>query len=1353
MESNPGKRVGSPASKLLGIARLAGTILLCVLLALGAYYILYIQKKESYLVGRNFRLLETLGEEISGAAAGYGQFLASGSSLEIDGLVRLTQCDARAQSVQNRESILWWPRNTSHIMIAAPQPKGVCADLDPRKLFPAPRPGSKPIFDGMLLARKSGEVVYSDRLTELGITQLAPLLNEEKAKPAQTGGKENDSMLTSARHQTVWLGDRKYRLFLEPISLPIGEKPQEQTVEPWILGGLVSADDFTYKTMAIPSSSLLGLLAALLLAILSWPMVRLRLIGERQRVRIADVLLIGMCTLLGTTILSLSLFDFYAYSELRGLAQVQVRKFALLMKENFVAEIQEAHAKLKALEDSYRKEARFPVLTTSPGKDPQCRAHPREDSSDDSWRDFELIGPQGGQLLKILSGDSDDQCRRISVGDRDYFTRVADYVHEPVRNALWTLPDAPKKANPLYYLQFVTARTTHDPEAMLSEPPERQGHSEKPDYDVAALGIRLRSLIDPITPPSFEFAVIDDNGKVLFHSDLARIGVENFFVEADQNERLRSAVFARRQEEMSIRYFGEDYMISLQPIRNSALTIVALRNEEELRALNMEWVVTTALFLLLAAGPMFVLALAVVLARPGYRAPWVWPDLDRPAEYLVLTVLLSLQIVAFRMAIYHLSNTLSLLVLAWSLPLLALLTSYAHLQGKAIQGSPRWLATLGGYAFLLGILFWSLYIRHHKEDRTDFLLVAGTATMIVLTCILSTRDFSWKQRINELHPPLAIVYPLAGLALLIVAVVLPTRGVFKAVHDMELASYVRHGQLTLARSLGKKTLDRRFYGLPFFATEVAEGIEDREDCPKVPPSESSPIPEFLETLLPHYSLYTSEMLELLHERSGDCSWDAHPQEGDALELHNRLDHRFFRSHISATYAATYLMEAKEPSKAKKLPLQRFRSWLPTPADFADLLLSLALKGVFLAILFRLMLFIARRLFLVDLLDPLLSAKNTLPALIPGRNTFVVEADPLRKSRLIAGYPDLTCLDLSSLDVDAADEAVWERLRRDALGCEGDVLILGLDHGASSSAFSAWMISLLEELVRQRQRTTHLQSAISAERLLARERRRAAINPSPAGSQPAEELLRSVLDGFTVADSSPGSRREGKMGRAHIHRTFRRLFGLFRLLRHHKFHKLLRRLRSREMYAILLKESAHDPFLISVSQGVSKTGRFLEREQLLEELGERAEGYYRALWDRCTDDEKIVLQHLAQEGLVNPKNRRVVRRLMARRLIRRCPNFCLMNESFRRFLLSPDCRSKTQELEIDASPSAWDRFQWPFFATLGACFVFFFATQQELLDTTTVLVTGLTAGLPTVTKIIDLLGGRKPSSLGDSGGRK
>jgi hypothetical protein len=149
-----------------------------------------------------------------------------------------------------------------------------------------------------------------------------------------------------------------------------------------------------------------------------------------------------------------------------------------------------------------------------------------------------------------------------------------------------------------------------------------------------------------------------------------------------------------------------------------------------------------------------------------------------------------------------------------------------------------------------------------------------------------------------------------------------------------------------------------------------------------------------------------------------------------------------------------------------------------------------------------------------------------------------------------------------------------------------------------------------------------------------------------------------------------------------------------------------------------------------------------REQLLEEFGERAQSYYGALWASCSRDERVVLGHLAEEGLVNAKNRRIVRRLMARGLIRRAPNLCLMNETFRRFVASPTCREQVLSLEQAAGRSAWDRFHWPFSVALAACAALILVTQQELLDSTVATVTGVTAGLPALLKLLDLLGWKR-----------
>src|SRR5687768_18352711 len=49
------------------------------------------------------------------------------------------------------------------------------------------------------------------------------------------------------------------------------------------------------------------------------------------------------------------------------------------------------------------------------------------------------------------------------------------------------------------------------------------------------------------------FRSIDDTGLVLFHTNPKRNGVENFFTETDGDQRVRSAVFARRSQEMDIR--------------------------------------------------------------------------------------------------------------------------------------------------------------------------------------------------------------------------------------------------------------------------------------------------------------------------------------------------------------------------------------------------------------------------------------------------------------------------------------------------------------------------------------------------------------------------------------------------------------------------------------------------------------------------------------------------------------------------------------------------------------------------------------------------------------------------------
>jgi hypothetical protein len=161
----------------------------------------------------------------------------------------------------------------------------------------------------------------------------------------------------------------------------------------------------------------------------------------------------------------------------------------------------------------------------------------------------------------------------------------------------------------------------------------------------------------------------------------------------------------------------------------------------------------------------------------------------------------------------------------------------------------------------------------------------------------------------------------------------------------------------------------------------------------------------------------------------------------------------------------------------------------------------------------------------------------------------------------------------------------------------------------------------------------------------------------------------------------------------------------------------------------------------VAQPHSALGR-QGREELLDAMGERAEPYYRGLWESCRKDERSVLVHLARSGLPNEKDRRILRRLLARGLVRRQPNFVVMNETFRRFLLD---RAEQCDLDLPPEAGAWEAIRVPVLVLGTAVVILLFVTQQELFGATKALAAALASGVASVTSISGLFERRSARS--------
>ncbi len=154
----------------------------------------------------------------------------------------------------------------------------------------------------------------------------------------------------------------------------------------------------------------------------------------------------------------------------------------------------------------------------------------------------------------------------------------------------------------------------------------------------------------------------------------------------------------------------------------------------------------------------------------------------------------------------------------------------------------------------------------------------------------------------------------------------------------------------------------------------------------------------------------------------------------------------------------------------------------------------------------------------------------------------------------------------------------------------------------------------------------------------------------------------------------------------------------------------------------------------------------EWDGFVDELRQRAEPHYQMLWTLCSEREKIVLVHLAEGGLVNARNERALKRLLARGLVVRLPHFRLMNESFQRFVSTSLCCEEVRALEQVAEASTWTKIRAPLVTVLIGAAGFLFITQREVFDTSVAFVGAIAAALPALFRMIGLGGSSSPPQI-------
>jgi hypothetical protein len=532
------------------------------------------------------------------------------------------------------------------------------------------------LFDDIILADSRGRVLFQTRKTGGIVADLSGLFQRQKseddsaskektkATPATKGEVENrpSTFAVASNLASISFAGRKYRAYLVPLSLTL--KPggtllanENQSGEAGgthlVFCGIVEQGRLRTDSLAVSQTALITAVLALLLVMVgAWPWLKFTTMSATEEIP-SRAGLTFVLTTLGAMVLLMMLLVHVGY--LVGVTEVDrnLEALANAIDEHVGGELKTGLQMMDTVMSSRKFHDDAEKVHTFLPDDATCRtptnAMPNPSINEASiltstkiqfgtYPYFNVLfwtDKQGFQQIRYTVDQQKNPGLRVC--DRPYFDAV-------IRDEVWYLKAEDNqemrhrfRVDPLY------SRQTGEYVAVVSESvPNRPG--EPSLLRVASIVTPLLSLIHPVLPPDYGFAVVNQDGNVLFHSNSSKNGNENIFDESRGDSELRAAVFSRLGKHLTFDYTGFSHDAFITPfgtIQRCPWTLIVFSRLSTVSGRRIERIWIFAILALLYYVIFLLLSIFLVRSR-DYPFPWMWPQFSRSGRYrhIALAVIL-----------------------------------------------------------------------------------------------------------------------------------------------------------------------------------------------------------------------------------------------------------------------------------------------------------------------------------------------------------------------------------------------------------------------------------------------------------------------------------------------------------------------------------------------------------------------------------------------------------------------------------------------------------------------------------------------------------------------------------------
>jgi hypothetical protein len=157
----------------------------------------------------------------------------------------------------------------------------------------------------------------------------------------------------------------------------------------------------------------------------------------------------------------------------------------------------------------------------------------------------------------------------------------------------------------------------------------------------------------------------------------------------------------------------------------------------------------------------------------------------------------------------------------------------------------------------------------------------------------------------------------------------------------------------------------------------------------------------------------------------------------------------------------------------------------------------------------------------------------------------------------------------------------------------------------------------------------------------------------------------------------------------------------------------------------------DLFLNMYASKLEEIASNWKHDQIVEFFCSHAGGIYRQKWSQCTLDERILLFQLSGGATLNPNSIETLEQLLRRGYIYRDCGWFVVNESFRRFVLQAETDETFADWLSEVSVSSWQYVRIPILVTVVVLAIMIVVTTGQSLQSIIAAATASLGLLPSL----------------------